>query len=83
MSRALLLFVTALMIGATCVSSPGALAPVVGAALALVGAGGVSSSSDVSETSSRSKVSSSAGAGQTGAGARAGAGRTGAGRALD
>ena len=65
-SRALLLFTTGLVIGATCVvASPGMLAPGVGAAFALAGAGGVSSSSDVSETSSRSISSSSTGAGWT------------------
>jgi hypothetical protein len=62
-SRALLLFTAGLgMMGATCVlSSSCALA---GAVLGLAGAGGVSSSSDVSETLSRSIVSTSTGAGR-------------------
>ena len=73
-SRALLLFMTGLVIGATCVvASPGMFG----------GAGGVSSSSDISETLSRSISSSSTGAGWTTGGQTTGAGRTGAGRALD
>jgi hypothetical protein len=69
MSRALLLFTAGLMMGATIVlSSPGALAPVEGVAFVLAGAGGVSSSSDESETFSRLIVSSSTGVGGTGAG---------------
>ena len=84
MSRALLLFAAGLMMmGATCVVLlPGALAPAAGAVLVLAGAGGVSSSSDVPETLSRtSMVSSLTGAGCAGAGC-AGAGWTGAGWAL-
>ena len=69
MSRALLLFTAGLtMMGATCVlSSSGSLTAVAGAVFALVGAAGVSSSSDVSETS-RFMFSSSTGAGRAGAG---------------
>ena len=71
---ALLLFMTGLVIGATCVVvSPDMLG----------GAGGVSSSSDVLETSSRSMSSSSTGAGWTTGGWTTGAGQTGAGHALD
>ena len=72
--RALLLFMTGLVIGAMCVvASPGMLG----------GAGGVSSLSDVSETSSRSISSSLIGAGWTTGGWTTIAGRIGAGHALD
>ena len=66
MSRALLLLTTGLIMGATrVVSSPDALAPPAGAARALAGAGGVSSSSEVSET--LISIFSSTGVGKTGA----------------
>jgi hypothetical protein len=65
--KGLLLFTADLTtIGAMCVVSlPGALAAAV---LALAGAGEMSSSSEMSETLSKLKVSSSTGAGCTGAG---------------